>query len=432
MCLSRGRLQTTQALMLLLLLLTACRTIHSQTTATTTATTTTVCQDIPNWTGLRGYGCEFYSTNTLDDVDDDIVSLLVDDDVDHSLCSEWGPSDWNDGYNPMLACCVCGGGTYEDVTTPEIVPSQEPSVSASPSSSAAPTQCFDVADWVDSQGDDCSWYSNDDSKCATYGDMYKSSGHTASMACCRCGGGVHVAAFASPSAAPIADSANDGKCYDDLVWRDKFGHGCDWYAVDPRARDSSGTKCLDAFGIPSGQNECCVCGGGYRDPAVPSYHPTSTPAPSSASRSSGTDPGCRDIHGWVDPLSADGCLWYEQDLSDVDASTFSLYENLGFDTCAFSSMTYNDGYSVETACCVCGGGVQTDRMIYEEQLMETPRMVEPYDNCVDYDQFQMDDGKTCSNYTTISTDRWTGLFYCETKGYVTDLAGLNANEACCV
>ena len=64
-------------------------------------------------------------------------------------------------------------------------------------------QCTDVAGWVDTSGDGCDWYEgflgDDDeyyyddekgmSRCEAYGSCCFNGGHSASTACCACGGG---------------------------------------------------------------------------------------------------------------------------------------------------------------------------------------------------------------------------------------------------
>jgi len=47
-------------------------------------------------------------------------------------------------------------------------------------------ECKDVADWHDSEGFDCNWYSKWGSHCADYGTSFRHKGLVANEACCKC------------------------------------------------------------------------------------------------------------------------------------------------------------------------------------------------------------------------------------------------------
>lgn len=56
--------------------------------------------------------------------------------------------------------------------------------------------CWDVQDWYDSDGEEfsCEWYKeSSEIRCGKYATYFENFGHTASTACCVCGGGIHVA-----------------------------------------------------------------------------------------------------------------------------------------------------------------------------------------------------------------------------------------------
>jgi len=62
--------------------------------------------------------------------------------------------------------------------------------------------CEDLPGWRDSTGDACEWYSHK-SRCADYGGGYSNKSHTASTACCVCGGGQVVTPAPTPAPTPL-------------------------------------------------------------------------------------------------------------------------------------------------------------------------------------------------------------------------------------
>ena len=98
--------------------------------------------------------------------------------------------------------------------------------------------------WVDAEGDGCSWYEGGvfSWRCSTYGDDFAgTNGRTANEACCGCGGG----------------SRSASSCTDNSAWRDSFGDGCEWYEVDDRCSEF-GTSFANADGLTA-STECCAC-----------------------------------------------------------------------------------------------------------------------------------------------------------------------------
>merc|ERR1719215_2410968 len=218
----------------------------------------TICEDYPNWMDVEnGYECYIFD--------------LMDDDSGF-LCEWYADVVSIDGVTLMEACCACGGGMIVDEDAPSSSPSLSftpsvsqsptaaPTVSAAPSISAVPTgECFDVEDWVDYVGDDCSWYAEDDnfdddyfdddfwmnrqrqrkleqelydddyessSRCELFGDSTSPNGISANQACCVCGGGKDKGLFptAAPtvSSAPTTSSAPSSVCADKPNWVDTF------------------------------------------------------------------------------------------------------------------------------------------------------------------------------------------------------------------
>ena len=101
------------------------------------------CVDDPSdWVDVDGDGCDVYAAN--------------------DICYIYG--SWVPGLNYDLvaqeACCACGGGSFA---------------------------CSDAAGWVDSDGDGCDFYEQDDN-CSNFGNYFENDGQTASTACCACRG----------------------------------------------------------------------------------------------------------------------------------------------------------------------------------------------------------------------------------------------------
>jgi len=69
--------------------------------------------------------------------------------------------------------------------SPTETPSQAPTMSPPPSTSA-PTQCTDVAGWVDGYGDTCNDFAQNSNYCANYGSWLVTNKPTANEACCVC------------------------------------------------------------------------------------------------------------------------------------------------------------------------------------------------------------------------------------------------------
>ncbi|CAB9526035.1 metalloproteinase dpy-31 [Seminavis robusta] len=127
------------------------------------------CSDFPDWIDSEDDGCDFYG-------EDDNCVLFGDDyvGVSNKTASE--------------ACCACGGG-FDPSTNPRGQPSQINATDA-----GHPLDCLDnPPNWIDSAGDDCLWYEAGNN-CVLYGSYNAGQdGHTASEACCVCGGGITTA-----------------------------------------------------------------------------------------------------------------------------------------------------------------------------------------------------------------------------------------------
>mmetsp|Transcript_21428 Transcript_21428/g.32678 ORF Transcript_21428/g.32678 Transcript_21428/m.32678 type:complete len:1013 (-) Transcript_21428:1436-4474(-) len=135
------------------------------------------CFDIPNWIDYYGDDCTWYGLNDPDG------------------CPQYGGTLGTGDLSAFEACCECGGG-FDGY-----LPSATPSLSPKPTTSNPPTQnptismmpsaeCFDVEDWIDDYGDNCTWYElYDPDGCPLYGGVPGTGNLTASKACCECSGG---------------------------------------------------------------------------------------------------------------------------------------------------------------------------------------------------------------------------------------------------
>mmetsp|Transcript_9690 Transcript_9690/g.12206 ORF Transcript_9690/g.12206 Transcript_9690/m.12206 type:complete len:191 (-) Transcript_9690:248-820(-) len=107
--------------------------------------------------------------------------------------------------------------------------------------------CIDAETWwVDSNGDNCDWYDDDNSRCDN-AKKWENNQLTAKDVCCACNGGI------KPS---------NNKCKDYNSWKDENGNGCDWYNdKDPDKKCGKWAK-ANAKGGLSANDQCCICGGG--------------------------------------------------------------------------------------------------------------------------------------------------------------------------
>ena len=210
--------------------------------------------------------------------------------------------------------------------SPHPNPSTNPSISMSMYPSPAPTECIDVSNWKDAAGDSCEWYAAVDypDRCNRFGNDYKHNGFTAYDACCVCDGGFMLSNIKMPSVMPSTSPTGSPSgtliCIDDMVWRDEDGQTCSDYERDLDDDEyflAGETACsLDQDRNGDAQKYCCVCGGGYKDPFVPSLIPTMTNAPSTSLNQDNSpsyvegDSACMNIIGWLDAFD-EGCAYYE-------------------------------------------------------------------------------------------------------------------------
>jgi len=115
-----------------------------------------------------------------------------------------------------------------------------------PTPPSPPATCTDIS-FVDSYGDDCSWY-NSESRCDTWGSCCDIGQGTAKQNCCQCGGG-NVGSTPSPPTCT------------DIPFTDSYGDDCSWY--NSEARCNFWGSCCD-IGQGTAEQNCCQCGGGNK------------------------------------------------------------------------------------------------------------------------------------------------------------------------
>jgi hypothetical protein len=78
--------------------------------------------------------------------------------------------------------------------SPEFQPlsSKGSSINGNSTSKYRPVVCVDVPNWVDSLGDGCDFYRENDPDCSAFAMCCKNMGYVAKTACCHCGGGISI------------------------------------------------------------------------------------------------------------------------------------------------------------------------------------------------------------------------------------------------
>ena len=233
------------------------------------------------------------------------------------------------------------------------------------------------------------------------------------------------------------------QCHDVQNWADPFGRNCDFYATD---RDSverwalNNYSCFNVLDKPSGNDECCVCGGGFEgdEDNIPSGPPATTSSPTFPIAFHNEN--CADIRSWHDSFTAEGCPWYARALADIfpnDAEMIEATENNVTACDLFGDRGYNNGYSAVDACCVCSarpelnyklGGVLLDKVFFAEVTDPPLRKYEPYDACIDSYNWEYF-GIECSDMTR--KNQGNPGYVCERYGEIPNGNGTTANQACC-
>ena len=295
--------------------------------------------------------------------------------------------------------------------------------------SIAPSICSDLPNWIDAQGDGCSWYAIGN-RCEIYGNQWKNMGYTANMACCACQGGFQLPYEMSPSISPSTPLPTASlNCFDEPNFVDAEGNFCQDYERDVDDYDAflDGLTNCDLKGELYGANEsCCVCGGGYIWPRVPSMTPSATLSPSSrAPTPQPTSSMCKNIAGWSDKLGETCTSFYSRPILNSTETRCDKYGD--------SAMRF--GYTARTACCVCGGGVAVDQVL-QKPLQNAPlRPMNPLSEeigepCIDTPNWIDRNGQhTCSSFSFKSNDE---SVTCEQYGHVRSKNGESANESCCI
>jgi len=196
------------------------------------------CTDRPaGWSDSDGDDCYAYAYNGFCTTSGGYGAAWQED---------WGTLEdyTQDGYDASTACCACGGGsgTYQGYDD---------------------TKCADSAGWADSDGDDCTSYTQffwctPDGHTGTgwheeWGTLadFEEDGQTALQACCGCGGGSE-GTYEGTQAAPKPNGDTAGIT---------VPSGVAWVvASGPCTKDSNG--CISSPNYPKsyGDSEKCIIG----------------------------------------------------------------------------------------------------------------------------------------------------------------------------
>eukprot|EP00815_Leptocylindrus_aporus_P000179 CAMPEP_0116064314 /NCGR_PEP_ID=MMETSP0322-20121206/9018_1 /TAXON_ID=163516 /ORGANISM="Leptocylindrus danicus var. apora, Strain B651" /LENGTH=1002 /DNA_ID=CAMNT_0003550263 /DNA_START=193 /DNA_END=3202 /DNA_ORIENTATION=+ len=325
---------------------------------------------------------------------------------------------------PSIAPSVTHTPSLKPSSVPSIEPSANPTLSHVPSPN--PSHCYDLPDWTDSQGDGCDWYGAQDDRCERYGTQYKKDGYTASLACCVCNnGGFYLSDRLAPSHSPTIERPT--VCYDNMQFRDSNGFTCLDYErnVDDDDAFLQGlTKC-DLYDEGANEN-CCFCGGGFREPYVPSAAPNgnllNTMPPTGGLGDQNDTLGCLDVFEWTDALGE---------------SCESFYNDDNGTRCDRYGEGYmKHGYVANNACCNCRGGLNASRAIYIPPTPK-PRPVNPLTEdpngelCIDTPNWRDKSGKySCDRYDFKSND--VDTFTCDQYGHIRGENSKTASESCCI
>jgi hypothetical protein len=284
-----------------------------------------------------------------------------------------------------------GGSTVVEKETPIITPSTKTKIEMIKNKkekkekvgrrAEVSNSCVDKPGWVDSYGDDCTWYEAYDlSGCPYYGEYYDGGQGTPNEGCCYCGGGTEVSSpvfsvdMIASADAPLAPESLKMmsapvvipvlKWKDYTIWAYSFIDNRNAFQLIMFDADNMiisqwykpGARYLEDIALDTaagsvdfiGQSEYKVTltfeeiedslfnNGPIERDNVPSVAPSMAP---SAAPSLGAN--CADKVGWVDSFG-DDCTWYEQ------------YESLG---CPLYGDYYDGGLGTPNeACCHCVGG----------------------------------------------------------------------------
>lgn len=333
-----------------------------------------------------------------------------------SPCAKFGDKFINPPgsiYNANEACCACGGGAkgVDADNKIEVVCNDYTIDNDSPWHDS----------WMSADGvyqADCAWYAADaDSLCGKYGSGFEFpaySGWTANVACCACGGGARNGA-AIPEVPTCQNYVVEVEG-ESVPWHDDYMgfaiYDCDWYVAKNMCEDDSNDK----YSWPqknawSANEACCGCGGGVLGTdSQPELPPPETEYPGC------TDYTLEDGKPWHD--SADQlykCAWYSHNSNCVKyGSSFANPQNLG--------------WTAQTACCACGGGVKDGE---EQPTIGACADLVGDGNEVWHDSYKGQTDYTCDWYGGTSTGRcaYYGDQYPSTQAGA--LEGKTANQACC-
>jgi hypothetical protein len=122
------------------------------------------------------------------------------------------------------------------------------------------TACIDISGWYDSDGFDCNWYGSGNSEVqCEHAYNHPNQGHSATTACCACGGGEEVEANETTFSKTIEEVIPvDNACFDESGWSDSGGKDCQWYEAYGSRCMNLGDRYANTFG-KTANDACCYC-----------------------------------------------------------------------------------------------------------------------------------------------------------------------------
>jgi len=254
----------------------------------------------------------------------------------------------------------------------DILPSVTVRVSRLQEVDSTTATCFDVAGWVDTDGEDCAQYAEENycTNTGDYGDgweigdppngwgtfsLYWANGYDALAACCACGGGFpEERSVNGTTSIPMHGTTHPG-CEDVQDWRDSTGYSCHEYALGEWCQPEGdhygpgwnlalyGEFSFYANGGYTPLTACCVCGRVGNET-------TSTSTPTTTQSMGVTAPNCVDISDWTDSEGYDCVAYWSLGWCTTDGMLGPTWE---FAWGTFTSYI-SHGHTAVTACCGCG------------------------------------------------------------------------------
>ncbi|GFH52940.1 hypothetical protein CTEN210_09416 [Chaetoceros tenuissimus] len=281
------------------------------------------------------------------------------------------------------ACCACHGSTFK-TNYPSVAPTDQPSFSSYPSvvpvASLSPSSCEDEPNWsfFDKDGHELGCSDIEESierngrdACTQFKDIY-SDDKTVNSACCICGGGMHQSrepsSAPSVSTMPSFNSSAPSVCVDEEDW---IVGGYSTYAgitcAELSAMNNTDSWCEailqqsnSTYRGKAVNEACCACDGSKFRNIAPSSVPSEKPSISDS-------PSMEEYPSSVPSTEPSKCIdepnWHFYNDTGHQLGCEDLIVDFGneIDMCERFKDIYLDGKTVNTACCICGGGINLTR-----------------------------------------------------------------------